>query len=76
MLDWLTWPADQLLHIGGIIAGWFFSRHTSVQQETAALQHFNPGYVAVGQEHRISDIRNISALPPGADVGRTPSDRH
>jgi len=26
MLDWLTWPADQLLRIGGVVAGWFFSR--------------------------------------------------
>jgi hypothetical protein len=25
MLDWLTWPANQLLRIGGIVAGWFFS---------------------------------------------------
>jgi hypothetical protein len=25
MLDWLTWPADQLLRIGGIVASWFFS---------------------------------------------------
>ena len=21
MLDWLTWPADQLLWIGGVVAG-------------------------------------------------------
>ena len=26
MLDWLTWPADQLLRIGGMVAGWFFSK--------------------------------------------------
>ena len=26
MLDWLTWPADQLLRIGGVVAGWFFSK--------------------------------------------------
>jgi len=26
MLDWLTWPADQLLRIGGLVAGWFFSK--------------------------------------------------
>ena len=26
MLDWLTWPADQLLWIGGVVAGWFFSK--------------------------------------------------
>jgi hypothetical protein len=24
MLDWLTWPADQLLRISGVVAGWFF----------------------------------------------------
>jgi len=23
--DWLTWPADQLLRIGGVVAAWFFS---------------------------------------------------
>jgi hypothetical protein len=27
MLDWLTWPADQLLRIGGVVAGWFFSKN-------------------------------------------------
>jgi hypothetical protein len=26
MLDWLTWPADQLLRIGGVVAGLFFSK--------------------------------------------------
>jgi hypothetical protein len=26
MLDWLTWPADLLLLIGGVVAGWFFSK--------------------------------------------------
>ena len=26
MLDWLTWPADELLRIGGVVAGWFFSK--------------------------------------------------
>jgi hypothetical protein len=26
MLDWLTWPADQLLWIGGVVAGLFFSK--------------------------------------------------
>jgi hypothetical protein len=26
MLDWLTWPADQLLRVGGVVAGWFFSK--------------------------------------------------
>jgi hypothetical protein len=25
VLDWLTWPADQLLRIGGVVASWFFS---------------------------------------------------
>jgi hypothetical protein len=26
MLDWLTSPADPLLRIGGVVAGWFFSK--------------------------------------------------
>ncbi len=26
MPDWLTWPADLLLDIGGTIAGWFVSK--------------------------------------------------
>ena len=26
ILDWLTWPADELLRIGGVVAGWFFSK--------------------------------------------------
>jgi hypothetical protein len=26
MLDWLTWPADFLLWIGGVVAGLFFSK--------------------------------------------------
>ena len=26
IVDWLTWPADQLLRIGGVVAGWFFSK--------------------------------------------------
>jgi len=25
LVDWLTWPADQLLRMGGVVAGWFFS---------------------------------------------------
>jgi hypothetical protein len=25
ILNWLTWPADELLRIGGVVAGWFFS---------------------------------------------------
>src|SRR5215813_411878 len=41
MLDWLTWPADQLLRIGGVVAGWFFSRDetsfTVVQMMFATL---------------------------------------
>jgi hypothetical protein len=41
MLDWLTWPADQLLRIGGIVAGWFFSKDatsfTVVQMAFATL---------------------------------------
>jgi hypothetical protein len=41
MLDWLTWPADQLLRIGGVVAGWFFSKDapgfTDVQTAFAAL---------------------------------------
>ena len=41
MLDWLTWPADQLLRIGGIVAGWFFSKDatsfTVVQMMFATL---------------------------------------
>jgi hypothetical protein len=41
MLDWLTWPADQLLWIGGVVAGWFFSKDatsfTVVQMMVATL---------------------------------------
>jgi hypothetical protein len=41
MLDWLTWPADQLLRIGGVVAGWFFSKDatsfTVVQMMVATL---------------------------------------
>jgi hypothetical protein len=41
MLDWLTWPADQLLRIGGVVAGWFFSKEatsfTVVQMMFATL---------------------------------------
>jgi hypothetical protein len=41
MLDWLTWPADQLLQIGGVVAGWFFSKDatsfTVVQMMFATL---------------------------------------
>ena len=29
MLDWLTWPADELLRIGGVVAGWFFSKEAT-----------------------------------------------
>jgi hypothetical protein len=29
MLDWLMWPADQLLRIGGVVAGWFFSKDST-----------------------------------------------
>ena len=25
-LDWLTWPADELLRISGVVAGWFFGK--------------------------------------------------
>ena len=41
MLDWLTWPADQLLRVGGVVAGWFFSKDatsfTVVQMMFATL---------------------------------------
>jgi hypothetical protein len=41
MLDWLTWPADLLLRIGGVVAGWFFSKDatsfTVVQMMVATL---------------------------------------
>jgi hypothetical protein len=41
MLDWLTWPAEQLLWIGGVVAGWFFSKDapgfTVVQMMFAAM---------------------------------------
>jgi hypothetical protein len=41
MLDWLTWPADQLLRIGGVVAGWFFSKDaisfTAVQMMVATI---------------------------------------
>jgi hypothetical protein len=26
MLDWLTWPADWLLNVGGVVASWFVSK--------------------------------------------------
>jgi hypothetical protein len=26
MLEWLTWPADWLLSVGGVIASWFVSK--------------------------------------------------
>ncbi len=26
MLDWLTWPADWLLSVGGVVANWFVSK--------------------------------------------------
>jgi hypothetical protein len=29
MPDWLTWPADLLLGIGGIITSWFISKDES-----------------------------------------------
>jgi hypothetical protein len=28
MVDWLTWPADLLLSVGGIVASWFVSKDT------------------------------------------------
>jgi hypothetical protein len=41
MPDWLTWPADLLLWIGGVVAGWFFSKDATnfsdVQTAFAAL---------------------------------------
>jgi hypothetical protein len=41
MPDWLTWPADLLLWIGGVVAGWFFNKDapgfTDVQTAFAAL---------------------------------------
>ena len=43
MLDWLTWPADQLLWIGGVVAGWFFSKDATsftVVQMMIALAAF------------------------------------
>jgi hypothetical protein len=40
-LDWLTWPADQLLRISGLVAGWFFGKDatsfTIVQMGFATL---------------------------------------
>jgi hypothetical protein len=41
MLDWLTWPADVLLGIGGFVAGLFFSKDatsfTVIQMMIATL---------------------------------------
>jgi hypothetical protein len=41
MPDWLTWPADLLMWIGGVVAGWFFTKEsssfTNVQTACAAL---------------------------------------
>ena len=41
LIDWLTWPADQLLRIGGVMAAWFFSEDatgfTLVQMGFATL---------------------------------------
>ncbi len=40
-LDWLTWPADQLLNISGVVASWFFGKDalsfTIVQMGFATL---------------------------------------
>jgi hypothetical protein len=41
MLDWLTWPAGQLLRTGGVVAGWFSSKDatsfTVIQMMVATL---------------------------------------
>jgi len=41
LVDWLTWPIDQLLRIGGVIAAWFFGEDatgfTLVQMGFATL---------------------------------------
>jgi hypothetical protein len=41
LIDWLTWPADQLLRMGGVVAAWFFSEDatgfTLVQMGFATL---------------------------------------
>ena len=41
LVDWLTWPVDQLLRIGGVIADWFFGEDatgfTLVQMGFATL---------------------------------------
>ncbi len=41
MPDWLTWPADLLLGIGGVIASWFVSKDepsfVAVQMMVATL---------------------------------------
>jgi len=41
LVDWLTWPVDQLLRIGGVIAAWFFGEDatgfTLVQMGFATL---------------------------------------
>jgi hypothetical protein len=41
MPDWLTWPADLLLGIGGIVTSWFVSRDeasfTGIQTMVAIL---------------------------------------
>ena len=29
MLDWLTWPADELLSAGGWVASWFYDKGTA-----------------------------------------------
>jgi hypothetical protein len=41
LVDWLTWPADHLLRIGGVVAAWFFNEDatgfTLVQMGFATL---------------------------------------
>ena len=41
LIEWLTWPADQLQRMGGVVAAWFFSEDatgfTLVQMGFATL---------------------------------------
>jgi hypothetical protein len=41
LVDWLTWPADELLRIGGVVGSWFFGKDdtgfTLVQMGFATL---------------------------------------
>jgi hypothetical protein len=76
MLDWLTWPADQLLRIGGVVAGWFFSKDatsfTVVQMMVATL--VLAAFVALLVLGKAcSDIADLFGKPADAQLRMMPS---